>query len=267
MSKSKEPAAPNQSVTISLNDIGVKYLTSLQRIYDITTFSMASARLINETNYDEFARTLQVMPNASTRMNFDRAKEEAERWLFRNSLTDALSIVIPLLEDCRTVCALARWKVSKERKDADLQKITVDDRTAFLRMTLRDKFKHLKDVFGLASELESNIESLARTRACLAQEGGKVGERATGADEEDLVLRLKTVQFINTPVTGQNQEVSLNVSRQFAEIEKTFKKGEAIELSKMEQAAAIITITIFVTNLLEGVQKFVKDSGAADQPA
>src|SRR5690606_21800774 len=81
-------AAP-VSQTISLNDIGQKYLGALQRVFDTAAFLVEGSRQVNERTYDDFSSAVRFLPSQQQHRNFDAAKEESERWLLRNLLADA----------------------------------------------------------------------------------------------------------------------------------------------------------------------------------
>src|SRR6266853_6003326 len=111
----------NPPTRISIGEVATRYLDSLQRVYDIVSFCMASSRKISEQDYEEFSHKLQIMPRQESRMDFEKAKDTTEQWYLRNSLGDAISLVVPLMEDCRTIAALCDYKVGGKNDAALFQ--------------------------------------------------------------------------------------------------------------------------------------------------
>ena len=257
-----DPGATPVTHTISLNDIGQKYLGALQRVFDTAAFLVEGARQVNERTYDDFSSAVRFLPSQQQRRNFDAAKDEAERWLLRNLLSDAFSVVVPFLEDVRSVAALARWKSETPNDQAGVQKILGDDRRAFLGMDLAEKFTHLQNLHGLSSQLSSQVQALAKVGTCLTARGGVVSEKdlTEGGELAFTLVALQLVPMQQGSVSGATApgDAGATIVPQFGELRRSFGVGQAIKLEKADYLNVITTLSLFVSSMLKSLQEKVK---------
>ncbi len=257
------PSATTQ--TISLQDLGMKYLGGLQRIFDTAAFVVEGTRQVTERTYDESSTAVRFMPAQGNHRRFDDAKVEAERWLLKNLLQDALGLVVPFLEDVRSVAALARWKAANTGDNAALQRILTEERRAFLALNLGEKFTHLQHHFSIASPLAPQVEALAKIGGCLAARGGVVSERDVTQGGE-LAVTLVSLQLVPTRAAAEQSASGgsgASITPQIGELRRAFSVGETIRFEKPDYLNVITTISLFVSSILKGLQEdVVKIQGA-----
>jgi hypothetical protein len=252
-------AATAAPTTISLNDVAVRYLDHYQKLFDLLIFSLSSFRKASEQDYDEFANQLVIMPNNKSRMSFEKAKDATESWVLKHILSEALGSVVPLMEDSRTICALCDFKAANSNDAAKLQAITTTDRQEFLQLPVAKKFEVLTSKYNLTNDVQEHVISLMEvTRALLVKDGVLTNEE-TG-NKPEMTLKIRSVTLVQNP--GPNNE-SFNLSRKISDNTRTVKVGEKIVLSKAEQFGALITLAIFLSSLLQGVQNYARKTGAA----
>jgi len=260
--KTIPPAA--QTTTISLNDVATRYLDALQRIYDIVSYSLAASRRINEHDYDEFSQQLQVMPRQQSRMDFEKAKDATEHWFVRNSLGDAVALVGPLMEDCRTISSLCSYKASGKSDPAKLQAIVGEDRQKFMQLPAKEKFRVLSEEYSISSPVQEHIEGLLEAAKCLIWKNGVVSAEEANADGK-LKFKIRSIQVVPVPgAMTAAKEPTMSITRRMGDLEKVFSVGETISLSKAEHIGAIITIGLFIGSMLQALQDFARKTGAAD---
>ncbi|HEY0255986.1 MAG TPA: hypothetical protein VGC39_00985 [Candidatus Methylacidiphilales bacterium] len=254
---------PVTNTTISLNDVADRYLEHYQRLFDLSIFSLSSFRKANEQDYDEFAQQLIVMPKNTSRMTFDKAKDATETWVLKHILSEALSSVVPLMEDCRTICSLCDYKVSKKDNPTALQAITSKQRQEFLALPIVEKFDLLEKKYGLTSEVREHVQSLLEvTRALLTKDGVVTKEETGGKDE--LTLKIRSVTLVQGPAgPSAGGEQVLSLTRKIGDNNRTVKVGEKISFSKAEQFGSLVTLSIFLASMLQGVQTYARKVGAA----
>lgn len=253
-----------EKTVISLEEMAARYLDRLQGVYDVVSYTLAGSRRICESDYDEFAEQLQVMPRQPARLSFDQVKPVAEQWLLRNSLSDCLEIVVPVLEDARTICALCDFKASGSSNQEELNEIAANQRAEFLQQEIDKKFDFLREHYRIETEVRDHILGLMQfMRALLVKEGVLTKEEAE--DETKRTLRIRSVQIVQASDSGQSASPgSLNLSRKVGDIEREIKVGETIRFTKAEHIGAILTVGIFVTDILRGIQAYAQSTGAAD---
>ncbi len=255
------------SHTISLNDLGQKYLGALQRIFDTAAFIVEGARQVNERAYDDFSSAVRFLPSQQQHRGFDAAKEESERWLLKNLLADAFSVTVPFLEDIRSVAALARWKAESPDDQEGLKRILNEDRRVFLGMDLGEKFTQLQNLHGLSSQLSTQVQALAKVGHCLTARGGIVSEKDL-TDGGELAFTLVALQLVPMQQGGGSGgnpagEAGATIVPQFGELRRSFGVGQAIKLEKTDYLNIITTLSLFVSSMLKSLQEKVKQSQGA----
>ena len=95
-----EPSAQS----ISLNDLGMRYLGAVQHLSDVMVLTWAGARAVDEQGYEEMFHSVVGLPSTQFRFPLETAREEAARWWFKNSLGEVLGLCLVFLEDIRRVC-------------------------------------------------------------------------------------------------------------------------------------------------------------------
>lgn len=259
----KSAPTPTPAASISLNEVATRYLDSLQRVYDIVSYSLAASRRINEHDYDEFSQQLQVMPRQQARMDFEKAKDATEHWFLRNSLGDAIALVGPLMEDCRTISALCTYKVAGKNDQARLQAIVGEERQKFMQLPAKEKFRVLTEEYSVSSPVQEHIEGLLDAAKCLIWKNGVVSEEEVNSDGK-LKFKIRTVHIVPVSAPSPGKEPTLSITRRMGDSEKVFAVGETIGLSKAEHIGAIITVGLFIASMLQALQDFAKKIGAAD---
>jgi hypothetical protein len=258
------PAAES-TTRISLVDIANRYLEHYQRLFDISAFSLAGFRKASEQDYDELTRQLVLMPKNDARMSFEKAKDVTETWLLKHVLTEALGSVVPLLEDSRSICALCDYKVAKINDSAKLLAISNQQRQEFLRLSIGDKFNHLKQKYGITCDVQEHVESLLSiTRALLSKDGVLTQEEAGAQSEITLKIRSITLVQANAAPSTSGEAV-FNLTRKVTDNTRKVKVGDKVALTKAEQFGSLMTLSIFLATMLQGVQNYALKTGAADQ--
>lgn len=265
MSEAKETTV--ETNRISLDDMATRYLNALQKTYDMVCYTLAGSRKLSEADYDEFSNQLQVMPRQQARMEFEHAKENTEQWVLRNSLSDTLALVMPVLEDGRTICALCDFKKENSQDAEKLKEISTNDRAKFLQLPLPEKFAFLKKQYGISCEVEEHIVSLMEiTKALMTKEGKLTDEEVDQNGQR--TLKIRSVQIVQAPGEQANLAQSLNLTRKIGDSERVLKTGDEIHFSKAEHMGSILTVGIFITEVLKGIQAYAHKTGVAeDVPA
>lgn len=255
MQESQQDKKPTQ---INLAEVVNRYLEGLQRVHDVINYVLAGERLLNEQEYENFSRNSRVMPSQSTRLDFDRAKDETNNWLLKQTLNETLGLVTLFLDDCRTICSICQWKTKENRNEADLQKILNEERAAFLRLNLVSKIEELKSRFEVESTTAEHVISLYKARTSLSNPNGLVADK--DLDSGKLTIKLRNVNLVSKPAEGQNSGVF--VTSEVGDTVRTFSEGEKIKLGKSEHLAVILTSAFFVTTLAQAVRNYAQKLGA-----
>jgi len=233
------------SQTVSLNDIGQRYVGALQHLSDLMVLTWAGARIVNEQGYEETFRSVAGLPSTPFRFSLETAKAEAARWWFKNSLGEVLGLALVFLEDIRKVCGLVTFNVAKATSSGDLASLAAEINADNGPLDIPTRFKHLKSRYGLTLPLEAELLSLVALSRCFLQTGGTVPKGSA------LTVQLKAIQ---PPAEGTTEP-------RLADYTRTWKEGQRITVSREEHAAVFTTVSVFLSAMLAAVQEFAKASG------
>jgi hypothetical protein len=243
-------APAEQSVQINLRDMATRYMTAIQRVFDLASASIGALRCQTEKDYEDFSRQARFMPAPDAHQAFDRIRPATESWLLRLLLNEAFSTIVPLLEDCRSVVALAQWKASGSTDQNEVQKILNEDRQAFLRIGLVEKIQHIREKFKLNVPNDSFVAPYIKLNQCLNR-GGTVAE-ADATEGKDLVVPLLVVQL-------EPAQAGQNAAGRLVTVPKRFAAGQNVEFRKEEVLNVFAAFSIFTTGLLGSLQTRVQE--------
>ena len=239
------------SQTISLNEIGLRYLGALQHLSDLMVVTWAGARTVDAQGYEETFHSVVGLPHTEFRFPMETAREEAARWWFKNSLGDVLGLCLVFLEDIRRVCGLVVFNAAKAGASGDLVALAAEINTDSGPLDIPTRLHHLKDRYALAVPLEAELISLVALHRCFLQTGGNVPQGSP------LTVRLKAIQ---PPAQGETEP-------RLADYTHAWNPGERINFSREEHAAVFTTASLFLSTMLAAVQEFAKASGLPEHPS
>lgn len=259
---SKAAPANNSSAIINLQNLANRYLDHYQKLVDLSVFTLSSFHRSTARQYDELSRQIKVLPHKATRMPFEKAKSTTEGWVLKHILVDALSSVLPLMEDCRTICALCDLKQNKGKGDPEAFKtIAKEQRRDFISKPIEERFAALKKNYGLESDVAEHIQSLMRVTMALAKEGVLTAKETNGQPE--MTLKIRSVILVPNPTdTTTEGEKKPNLVRKISDNSRKLKIGDKINLSPAEQFGSLITMAIFASSMIRGVEAYARKTGA-----
>lgn len=249
-----------KAVQINLREMNLKYLGAIQQSFDLAACTVGALRAQTERDYDEFSRSVRFMPSQQHHLGFDAVRPVAENWLLRQLLGEALGLLVPFLEDTRSVAALAKFKAEGGTDQQKLQKILGEDRQAFLRLSLEDRIKLLKEGYSISAPMDSFVSGYVKLAQVLAR-GGTVAE-ADVTDEKDLVVRLTVIE-LQPAAAGEAQQGT--VTGRLLEGQKRFAVGSKVELRKEEVLSLFVSVAVFISSIMGALQAFVQKTLPAEQ--
>lgn len=162
---------------------GSRAFAALQRLVDVSQFFLGGSLLISEKDFTEFRAEVKFSPSEANTLSFERTKFESPRWLLRHVLREAIDTTVVLLEDIRSVCAMAgHTGEAGEALKESAGKIIGSERGAFGKLSLKARLEHLRNHFGVESKHSLSLLSLTDLAACLQFRAGVVSKKEAGAD-------------------------------------------------------------------------------------
>lgn len=243
------PAQP-QAININLTEISARYNAGVQRLFDIATCTVGALRVQTEKDYQEFGKTAGFYPDGRTHAKHDQIRPTAENWLIRNILVEALNMLTPLLEDVRSVAALAEWKAKDEANASAPQTILVADREESLKKNFGERLKTLREKYNVFSFVEGILPGLFQLNTILAQHEGKVPkELLSGSGEWILGL----VTLVVDKGDGKSQPTA-----KLGRTDRRFPLGATVSLGKEDVLLLVGSIGFYASTLLNSLQEYVK---------
>ncbi len=257
-----EPSSPTPQ-RVDLAEVTTKYLDALQRIFDVINFSHAASRLISEEEFENYTRSHRAMPNYRKRLSFEEAATEHERWIVRHSLGEGLGLMIFFLEDARTLASLLDWKAEGGNPET-VSTIVGRDRREFLAKTFEEKLDFIESALGIGTDLTPAIRSLQRIRLALLNRDGRIQEKDIPSGSEALHLVIKEFQRIELP---RDKEAALAALKEGRDVEKIFRVGDPVDLTRTEHLSAIVTLSFFVASIAQAIGEKARLLGDTSGPA
>jgi hypothetical protein len=243
------PAQP-QAININLTEISARYNAGVQRLFDIAAATVGGVRVQSEKDYSDFGKTAGFYPDGKTHTKHEEIRPVAEAWVVRNLLTEALNMLTPLLEDVRSVAALAEWKSTNENNNNLPKQILVEDREASLKTTFGERLNLLRSKYNVFSFVEGILPGLFQLNTILAVHGGKVPKELLGPTGE-WVLGLVTL--IVEKGDGKSQPTA-----KLGRNDRRFALGSTVSLGKEDVLLMVGSIGFYASTLLNSLQEYVK---------
>lgn len=244
--------APQQAININLADISTRYNTTVQRLFDIAASAVGAIRSQSEKDYVEFARSAGYLPDGRSHAKHEDIRQIAEQWVVRNILTESLNMLTPLLEDVRSVAALAHWKADGEQGPDKPRQILGAEREESLKKNFGDRIKHLRDAYEIFSFVEGVLPGLFQLNTILAQHDGKVPKEMLNGSGE-WVLALVTLAVDKGD--GKSQPTA-----QLSRTDRRFALGSTVSLGKEDVLLMVGSIGFYASTLLNSLQEYLKKS-------
>lgn len=244
------------AIRAELLAVNARALRAYQRLLDISCFVFSGNTLASERDYQAFSASVRFAPWEKSRLTFERAKFEAERWMLRGMLTDGLRIAGDLTEACRSAAAFLAALADPGLAAEEVRKRAVAERPKFLRLGLAKRSEYLETTYGIATKLAPSMHSIADLTACLVARGGMV-TKADCNTPEGLLLRLAAISLRpkESAATPDQPAVPAGAELRITEARKIFTPGQVIELSKEEHLTVILTFSLYVSTLVQSLQE------------
>lgn len=282
MSSSEKPSSSTQPIDLSIErlrgslaQLGARSFTSFQYLMDLSSLLLSGSAQTSERDFEAFRSAVRFMPSSQTALTFERAKFESGRWLAKNFLSEGLRVVSTLLEDIRTLCALAELGGADGQPatahNEQIARITGDDRGEFLRRPIPDRLAALEDRYRIRTPLAPALVSLTLAVQCLRFRGGVVGKADTN-EKDALVLALVSMQVVQAEQETSSKRARASggsaadpkpkgPSVKLSQTKKKIPVGQPIEINKSELMAAILTLCVSVSTLLQSAEVRLKEGG------
>lgn len=247
------PAGP-LNLHINLVALQATFFRRLQHQLDVTKLLQVGCQQVSAAQVAEQREFGTFVPANGAQLKHEDAKAEAQDWLLRGFLRDAIEGTGLFLDECLQICEVMQVGAKGSAKDAELHRLFHELPRTNHHLHLPKKLEKLERKFGIATRFNANILSLNKARTCVVHRLGTVS--ALDVDETG-ALKL-TFQHAKFVARGQDTGLELVIDRpgivttedsmlelHFVENERTFQLGERVRLQAHELYDTIITLWRF----------------------
>jgi len=263
------------SLAVNFPAMQSKFNAALQRLLDAYAAAAAALPLVDDATYSSFAPSFLRVQAHNTRLTRDEAVAEAEQRQLRAVMRDAIEITNSFMEECRLVSALFKGINDGKLRGEDYNRIVDDEQKQFHKLGLPDKFKKMRDDFGIWVELEPHVLSINRARNCLVHRNGIVSTMDIDGNDE-LPILLRTIEIvarspdksehyvIDSP--GMSVKGGWDITSQITDKRKIFKLGERLQFSYREITDTIFSLTVFSSMMVQAIEQYGRSVGITILP-
>lgn len=255
---------------INLLALQATFFRRLQHQLDVTKVLQVGCEIVTPEQVAAQREFGSFIPADGAQLTHEDAKLEAQDWLLRGFLRDAIEGTGLFLDECLQVCSLMQIAVLPAPRGADVNRILQEGAHANHRLHFPQKLDKLQREFGTATRFDSNVLSLNKARTCLVHRLGTV----SAADVDDTGALKVTFQHAKFVARGDEtgQELILDqpglvvtensiVELQFVDSHRTFQLGERLRLQAHELYDTIITLWRFGLATAQAVEAYGRSLG------
>lgn len=262
--------ADSLNIHVDLLALQATFFRRLQHQLDVTKVLQVGCEQVTPEQIaaqQEFGRFL---PANGAQLKHEDAKAEAQGWLLRGFLRDAIEGTGLFLDECLQVCELLSLAAKGSANGAELHRVFRELPRAHHKLHFPQKLEKLERQFGIATRFNENVLSLNKVRTCVVHRLGLVSE--LDADESG-VLRV-TFQHAKFVARGQETGQILVIDQpgvvttedsmfelHFVANERCFKLGERVQLRANELYDTIITLWRFGLAAAREVETYANSLG------
>jgi len=260
---------------INLVALQARFFRCLQHQLDVTKVLQVGCEQVSAEQVAEQREFGTFVPANGAQLKHEDAKAEAQDWLLRGFLRDAIEGTGLFLDECLQVCEVMQVAAKGSAKGAELHRLFHELPRTNHRLHLPLKLEKLERQFGIATRFNANVLSLNKARTCVVHRLGTVS--ALDVDETG-VLKL-TFQHAKFVARGQDTGQELVIDRpgivttedsmlelHFVENERTFQLGERVRLQAHELYDTIITFWRFGMAAAQALEAYGRSIGLQFPP-
>lgn len=258
------------NLQINLVAMHATFFRRLQHQLDVAKVLRVGCDLVTSEQVAGQHEFGSFVPADGAQLKHEDAKAEAQDWLLRGFLRDAIEGAGLFLDECLQVCQVMHVAAKGSANGAELHWLFHDLPRANHRLPLPKKLKKLQREFGIATRFNANVLSLNKARTCVVHRLGMVS--ALDVDEtESLRIVFQHAKFVaRGQETGQElvidkpgilvaEESMLELH--FVESERNFQLGERVRLEAHELYDTIITFWRFGMATAQAIEAYGRSLG------
>lgn len=263
--------SPN-TFNIHINLVGLQatFFRRLQHQLDIIKLLQVGCEHVTARQVADQRGFGTFVPANGAQLTHGEAKFEAQAWLLRGFLRDAIEGAGLFLDECLQVCELLPLAAEGFAKKAELNHIFNNIPLINHKLHFPKKLNKLERQFGIASRFNANVLSLNKARSCVVHRLGVVS--ILDVDDNDVLkINFQHAKFVARGLES-GQEVILDrpdivttedsmLELHFVDHERQFMIGDKVQLQAHELYDMIITLWRFGLDVAQTIEAYGKSLG------
>ena len=240
-----------QSQQINLNQVAQKFMTGLQRHFDLLAFNLAAHDAVREQEYDNHVNAPKIMPLASHHQNFEQLQAYARDLLIRQVVNDSLTLSLAAMNNAHFFLSLIRVTDANKQVDPEAQKKAHTIHQEFIRAKINEKFNRLEKDYDIMCELEDSIISLGLVLQILVKQN-KAVKKGQLDNRGKLVLELRSIKAI------EESGLTIPEPNKLKDVRKIYREGDLVSFDDLELQLILVTIASFAESLFKSVSTYAR---------
>ena len=260
---------------IDLAALQATFFRRLQHQLDVIKVLQIGCEQVTAEQVAEQREFGAFVPANGAQLEHEAAKAEAQDWLLRGFLRDAIEGTGLFLDECLQVCEVLPLAAKGTAKGAELHRVFNDLPRINHKLHFPQKLEKLERQFGIVTRFNANVLSLNKTRTCVVHRLGMV----SALDVDDTGALKISFQHAKFVARGQDTGKELVIDRpglvttedsmlelHFVDSERQFKIGDRVRLQANELYDTIITLWRFGLATAQALEAYGKSIGIQFPP-
>lgn len=258
------------NIHVDLVGLQGTFFRRLQHQLDVVKVLQVGCEQVTAKQVVEQGAFGAFVPANGAQLKHEDAKTEAQDWLLRGFLRDAIEGTGLFLDECLQVCEILALAAKGSATGAELNRFFQDIPRINHKLHFPQKLEKLERQFGIVTRFNANVLSLNKARTCVVHRLGVVST----LDVDDTGFLNVTFQHAKFVARGQESGSELVFDRpglvtaeesvlelHFVDSERNFKLGDRVRLQSAELYDTILTLWRFGLTAAQAIEAYGKSLG------
>lgn len=261
---------PILHIHVDLLALQANFFRQLQHQLDVAKVLQVGCTYVSEQQVADQRDFGTFVPANGAQLAHEDAKAEAQGWILRGFLRDAIEATGLFLDECLQVCELMPLAVQGEKNQADTQRLLYELPLANHRLHFPQKLEKLRRQFGSATRFDAHVLSINKARTCVVHRLGVTSQMDVD-DQGVLAITFQSAQFVLRGLDSGQETVfdqpGLTTTERsalqlrFVDRVRSFQLGERIQLEARDMYDAIMTLWRFGLEMALAIEQYGRSLG------
>ncbi|RCW66110.1 hypothetical protein [Pseudorhodoferax soli] len=264
------PPRPVVHIHVDLLALQANFFRQLQHQLDVAKVLQVGCAHVSEQQVADQRDFGTFVPADGAQLAHEDARAQAQDWVLRGFLRDAIEATGLFLDECLQVCELLPLAVRTEENEAEIQRLLHELPLANHRLHFPQKLDKLRRQFGVSTRFDPHLLSINKARTCVVHRLGVTSPMDVD-DKGALTITLHHVQFVLRGLDSGEETVferagmvtteRSSLGLRFVDRERSFQLGERVRLEARDMYDTIITLWRFGLEMAQAIERHGRSMG------